>query len=153
MRKPMIPLVCVVLPLLWSCGPKHTELVKVVNWSADESSSWEGRTREELVADLGQPTSTKADGKGGEVYSYNEINVSGGPQPPILSPGVTEKPDTNLYPIPGGILQEFTTPVVVETKALAKFWIDKDGVVYEQWIEPGLKIKKRTEFEKLQRVP
>ncbi len=61
MRAPLVPLVCVVLSLLWSCGPKHTELVKVVDWSVDESSSWEGHTREELVAAVGRPTFIRPD--------------------------------------------------------------------------------------------
>jgi hypothetical protein len=119
MRKPLVPLVCVVLSLLWSCGPKHTELVKVVDWSVDESLSWEGHIREELLTALGRPTFIRPDGKGGDVYSYERIETR------VYA---RERPH-------GGQDQ------VVETRAIALFWIDKNGVVYEQWIRPGLKKK------------
>ncbi len=116
----MLPLLaCIVLPLLWSCAPRQTELVKVVDWSADESFSWKGRTREELLTAMGRPTHIKPDGKGGDVYSYEQI-------------------ETRVYARerPAGGQDQ-----VVETRAIALFWIDKNGVVYEQWIRPGLKKK------------
>ncbi len=118
---PMLPFVCVILPLLWSCGPKHTELVKVVDWSVDESLSWEGHTREELLTALGRPTFINPDDKGGDVYSYERIKTR------VYA---RERPH-------GGQDQ------VVETRAIALFWIDKNGVVYEQWISPGLDKKAR----------
>ena len=123
MRKLLVLLVCVVLSLLWSCGPKHTELIKVVDWSVDESLSWKDRTREELLTALGRPTFIKPDDKGGDVYSYERIMTQEYPTP-FASSGVTP-----------------ATQSVVETRAIALFWIDKNGVVYEQWIRPGLKKK------------
>ena len=150
MRKPMLPLVCVVLPLLWSCGPKHTELVKAVNWSTDESMSWKGHSREGLVADLGRPTDIKTDGKGGEIYSYNEISGSGG-RPMLLPPSVPSDRVIDLDPAPSGYKGIFT-PTFVETRELAKFWIDDNGVVYEQWIKPGLKLKKRAKVDQPRRA-
>ena len=147
MRKSTLPLLCAVLPLLWSCGPRNTELIKVVDWSVDESSSWEGRTREELVADLGRPTDIESDGKGGEVYSYYEFELLGGfpglPAPPHLAPDMDGIPTDQ--PVRTGGSDEGPW---VETKVLAKFWIEENGIVYEQWVEPGLRFKRRTQFVK-----
>ena len=146
-------LACVILPLVWSCGPKNTELVRVVQWSADASYSWEGKTREELVAALGRPATIKPDGKGGEVYSYKKIEVQEhGTDFPFVSTPDPIAPASGAS-ASGGLHADFPKKYVVESKALATFWIDKSGVVYEQWVKPGLWKKTAAEYEKPQRVP
>ena len=123
----------VILPLLWSCGPKHTELVKIVNWSEDESLSWKGQTREELLAALGRPTHIKPDGKGGEVYAYDEIRAFGFSSDFAYDPGFDA----------GATYPNLPHHSVVFTETIATFWIDEDGVVYEQRVSPGLDKKTR----------
>ncbi len=130
----VLPLVCIVLPLLWSCAPRQTELVNVVDWSADESLSWEGRTREELLAALGRPTHIKPDGKGGEVYGYAEISVGYHYSDFPYDPGVVDPQSPNIN-FPGSRFWN--------TEVIATFWIDEDGVVYEHRVEPGLDKKTR----------
>ena len=133
-QRRLLPLACIVLPLLWSCGPRQTELVKVVDWSVDESLSWKGGTREELVADLGRPNDIESDGKGGEVYSYSEFNVSDGVKYSWLPAAI----EALNYALGGSGSVPSSTPVVVETHVLGKFWIDENRVVYQQWINPEL---------------
>ena len=142
MRKPLVPLVCIVLPLLWSCAPRQTELVKVVDWSADESFSWKGRTREELLAALGRPTHIKPDGKGGEVYAYAEISVGGSGSDFPYDPGVVDVKSPNI---------NFPDYQFWNTEVIATFWLAEDGVVYEHRVAPRL--KKKIQVPMVRRVP
>ena len=108
----VFPIVCIVLSILSACASKQTELVKVVDWSADDWSPWKGRTREEVVALLGQPSKIEPDGKGGELYFYE----------------LAEERDVPDF---GELLEA--------GEVLGLFGIDEDGVIYKSWVKPSAK--------------
>ena len=118
----VFPIVCIVLSILSACASKQTELVKVVDWSADDWSPWKGRTREEVVALLGQPSKIEPDGKGGELYFYELAEERG-------NDGARLSPD-----VPG-----FGGELLEAGEVLGLFGIDEDGVIYKSWLKTGAK--------------
>jgi len=109
---------------LGGCARK-TEVVRVIEY-APPPPEWVGRSAAEVVDTFGSPTERRSDGQGGSILVYRR-------ELPVRV-GQTQKPN---WPSVGDPPKQPTDPEWnVVTRDVAKFWIDPDGQVYREWLDP-----------------
>ena len=105
-----------------------------VPFTATDDFTWTGKTRSQVLEVFGRPSSTTADGEGGSILMYAEIDRLDEPPPQpgqhVTSDGVSVHADH--------VDDTTSADRTVVTKDKAKFWIGADDKVYRFWFSPQL---------------
>lgn len=110
--------------LLTACATAHRTRSVTVDIDVE---SWKGRSLEEVRKVFGRETESEPDGRGGRILGFHEFRGT-----VTWVPGPTDSPVVSGEErgLPGA------TPTGLLDLTMARFWIDRNDIVYRYWFAP-----------------
>lgn len=97
-----------------------------------DALTWTGRSQDAVLEVWGRPSDRKADGEGGTILVYHDLQVH--EETEVERSKVSVSAETSR---PGSPVTE-NPDLVVSADTQAMFWLDPDGKVYRTWFSPAL---------------